>query len=48
MRLARERTQRDAALAARKAEVHAATGTRSAVLDAIARAKAKKSGAAKP
>ncbi|HEX7915601.1 RnfABCDGE type electron transport complex subunit B [Rudaea sp.] len=39
-RLARERNERDGAIAARKAEVH--TGTRSAVLEAIARAKAKK------
>lgn len=46
VRLARERTERDAILAARKAEVHGAAGKRSAVLDAIARAKAKKSGSA--
>ena len=45
-RLARERAQDEAAIAARKAEVHAASGTRNAVLDAIARAKAKKDGAA--
>jgi electron transport complex protein RnfB len=39
-RLARERAEHEQAIAARKAEVHA--GTRSAVLEAIARAKAKK------
>ena len=39
-RLAHERTQRERAIAARKAEVH--DGARSAVLEAIARAKAKK------
>jgi len=38
-RLARERAEHEQAIAARKAEVHA--GTRSAVLEAIARAKAK-------
>ena len=38
-RLGRERAERERAIAARKAEVHA--GTRSAVLEAIARAKAK-------
>jgi len=41
-RLARELAEREQAIAARKAEVHAGTGTRSAVLEAIARAKAKK------
>ena len=45
-RLARERAQGEAAIAARKLEVHAASGKRSAVLEAIARAKAKKAGAA--
>ncbi|TLY52882.1 MAG: RnfABCDGE type electron transport complex subunit B [Gammaproteobacteria bacterium] len=43
-RLAREREARDAAIAARKAQVHGASGTRSAVLEAIARAKARKAG----
>ena len=47
-RLASEREERDAALAARKADVHGRTGTRSTVLDAIARAKARKSGSANP
>ncbi|HEY8009459.1 MAG TPA: RnfABCDGE type electron transport complex subunit B [Rudaea sp.] len=47
-RLARERAERNAILAARKAEVHGAPGARSAVLDAIARAKAKKSGSVNP
>jgi electron transport complex protein RnfB len=48
-RLARESTERDAALAARKAEVDVGDGApgKSAVLEAIARAKAKKSGGAK-
>ena len=48
VRLARERAERDAILVARKAEVHGAPGKRNAVLDAIARAKAKKSGLANP
>ena len=43
-RLAREREARDAAIAARKAQVHGASGPRSAVLEAIARAKARKGG----
>jgi len=43
-RLVREREARDAAIAARKAQVHGAGGTRSAVLEAIARAKARKAG----
>lgn len=43
-RLARERTQRDEAIAARKAEVHATAVSRSSVLDAIARAKARRQG----
>ena len=46
VRLAYERVQGEVAIAARKAEVHGASGTRSAVLEAIARAKAKKAGAA--
>jgi Na+-translocating ferredoxin:NAD+ oxidoreductase subunit B len=41
-RLARARAERAAALAARKAEMQGTAGTRSAVLDALARAKAKK------
>ena len=45
-RLARERDEREAAIAARKAEVH--DGARSAVLEAVARAKAKRSGAGEP
>jgi electron transport complex protein RnfB len=44
VRLARERAEREAALAARKADVHRAAGVHSAVQAAIARAKAKKSG----
>jgi Na+-translocating ferredoxin:NAD+ oxidoreductase subunit B len=43
-RLAHERNERDAAISTRKAEVHSSPGTRSAVLEAIARARAKKSG----
>ncbi len=43
-RLARERAQRDEAIAARKAEVHATAVSRSSVLDAIARAKARRQG----
>jgi electron transport complex protein RnfB len=43
-RLARERAEREAALAASKADVHRGAGARSAVQEAIARAKAKKSG----
>lgn len=43
-RLAREREERDATIAARKAQVHGTGGPRSAVLEAIARAKARKGG----
>jgi electron transport complex protein RnfB len=46
LRLARERDTREAGIAARKAQVHGAAGARNAVADAIARAKARKSGAA--
>lgn len=42
LRLARERAERASALAARKAELRGTTGKRNAVLEAIARAKAKK------
>ncbi|MBS0584058.1 MAG: RnfABCDGE type electron transport complex subunit B [Proteobacteria bacterium] len=45
-RLAHEREKREAAIAARKAEVHATS--RSAVLEAIARAKAKKAAGTTP
>ena len=43
-RLARERHTREAAIAARKAQVHDAGATRNAVAEAIARAKARRSG----
>ncbi len=48
VRLAREREARDAAISARKAQVHDAGAARNAVLDAIARAKAKKTGTPNP
>ena len=47
-RLAREGTRRDEAIAARKAEVHASSISRNAVLDAIARARARKEGRSSP
>lgn len=47
-RLARERAQRDEAIASRKAEVHGRSVSRNAVLDAIARAKARKEGKSTP
>ena len=47
-RLARERIRRDEAIAARKVDMHATTVSRSAVLDAVARAKARKQGRLTP
>jgi len=48
LRLAREREARDAALSASKAQVHGAGSARNAVAEAIARAKARKSGSGAP
>jgi len=45
-RLARERERREETIAARKEEIHSTSISRSAVLEAIARAKAKKQGGA--